>query len=120
LLNQSDLGGPVGQLALHTVLLGVEGNILRLGMKSAHDGFLSEPLLEQLAKRLGKTLGRPVRVRIEKVGNGTESPADALAKANESRRQEAREGLQSDPAVQSLIDTFGARIISDSVRPLER
>ncbi|MGB0135173.1 DNA polymerase III subunit gamma/tau [Dokdonella sp.] len=120
LLQRCELGGPVGQLGLHTVLLGVDGNMLRLGLKAAHEGFASEPLLDLLGKRLGAALGRPVRVRIERAADGAESPADTLAKVHESRRQEARDGLQSDPAVQSLIDTFGARIISDSVRPLER
>lgn len=119
LLNRSELGGPVGQLALHTVLLGVDGHVLRLGLKAMHEGFLSDPLLDLLGKRLGKTLGRAVRIRIERIGDGAESPADLIARVHESRRQEAHERLQSDPAVQSLIDTFGARIISDSVRPQE-
>jgi hypothetical protein len=35
------------------------------------------------------------------------------------KQREAHDGLSSDPAVQSLIETFGARLLSDSVRPLE-
>ncbi|MBL0163121.1 MAG: DNA polymerase III subunit gamma/tau [Xanthomonadales bacterium] len=119
LLDRAELGGPVGQLALHSVLLGVESNLLRLGVKSAHEHFVAPALVELLGKRLGEVLGRAIRIRIETVSDTIESPADARARASASRQQEAQAGLQSDPAVQSLIETFGARLISDSVRPLE-
>ena len=119
LLERAELGGPVGQLALHAVLLGVDGNVLRLGMKAAHEHFASPPLLELLGQRLGAALGRSLRVRVERVADAAESPADSRARASAERRQQAHDGLHADPAVQSLIDTFGARIISDSVRPLE-
>ena len=119
LIERADLGGPAKQIALHSVLLGVEGSLLRLGVKAAHEHLAAPPLVEILAKRLSEVLGRSLRIRIENVTNAAESPADVLARASASRQQEAREGLQADPAVQSLIETFGARLISDSVRPLE-
>ena len=119
LLERAELGGPVGQLALHSVLLGIDGNVLRLGVKSAHEHFISQPLVELLGKRLGDVLGRPLRIRIEQVADAAESPADSRARASASRKQEAQAGLSADPAVQSLIETFGARLISESVRPLE-
>ncbi|HET9031304.1 MAG TPA: DNA polymerase III subunit gamma/tau [Dokdonella sp.] len=119
LIDRADLGGPVKQLALHSVLLGVEGNLLRLGVKSAHEHFIAQPLIELLTKRLGDVLKRPIKIKIENVADAAESPADVNARASASRQQEAHDGLQADPAVQSLIETFGARLISDSVRPLE-
>jgi DNA polymerase-3 subunit gamma/tau len=119
LIERAGLGGPVGQLALHAILLGIDGNALRLGMKSMHEHLASAPMVELLEKRLGETLGRSVRVRIEKVSDTGESPADTRARAAATRQQEAHDGLNADPVVQSLIDTFGARIIPDSVRPLE-
>ena len=119
LLDRAELGGPVRQLALHSVLLGVDGSLLRLGVKSAHEHVVAPALIELLGKRLGEVLGRPIRIRIETVSDTAESPADVRARADASRQQQAHAGLQSDPAVQSLIETFGARLISDSVRPLE-
>jgi DNA polymerase III subunit gamma/tau len=119
LLGRAELGGPVGQLALHSVLLGVDGNLLRLGVKAAHEHFVAPALTELLAKRLGELLGNPIRIKIENVADDAESPADLRARASASRQQEAHAGLHADPAVQSLIETFGARLISDSVRPLE-
>ena len=119
LLDRAELGGPVRQLALHSVLLGVEGSLLRLGVKSAHEHVVAPALIELLGKRLGETLGHPIRIKIETVSDAVESPADVRARADASRQQQAHAGLQSDPVVQSLIETFGARLISDSVRPLE-
>ncbi|MEP6882608.1 MAG: DNA polymerase III subunit gamma/tau C-terminal domain-containing protein, partial [Dokdonella sp.] len=119
LIDRADLGGPAKQIALHSVLLGVDGNLLRLGVKSAQEHLIAPPMVDLLAKRLSDVLRRPVKIKIENVADGAESPADVHARANASRHQEAREGLQSDPIVQSLIETFGARLISDSVRPLE-
>ena len=120
LLERCELGGPLGQLALNTVLLAIDGDVLRLGLKSVHEHLASPKLIEQLGRELGAALARPLRVRIERVADAAESPADARARSSAARRQEAHDGLHADPAVQSLIDTFGARIIDDSVRPLEK
>jgi DNA polymerase-3 subunit gamma/tau len=120
LLNRCELGGPLGQLALNTVLLGCEGEVLRLGLKSVHEHLATPRLVERLGEKLGAALGRTLRIRVERVADGAESPADAMAKSSEARLQQAHEGLHADPAVQSLIDTFGARIIGESVRPLEK
>ena len=120
LLERCELGGPLGQLALNTVLLAIDGDVLRLGLKSVHEHLASPKLIEQLGRELGAALARPLRVRIERVADAAESPADTRARSSAARRQEAHDGLHADPAVQSLIDTFGARIIDDSVRPLEK
>ncbi len=123
LVERSSLGGPVGQLALHAVLCGVDGNVLRLGLKSMHEHLASPQMIELLEKRLGDTLGRAIRVRTERIrdaGDVPESPADMRARNAATRQQEAHDGLHSDPVVQSLIDTFDARILPDSVRPLEK
>jgi DNA polymerase III subunit gamma/tau len=88
-------------------------------VKAAHEHFVAPALTELLARRLGELLGSTIRIKIEEVADGAESPADLRARASASRQQEAHAGLRADPAVQSLIETFGARLISDSVRPLE-
>jgi DNA polymerase-3 subunit gamma/tau len=123
LVERSSLGGPVGQLALHAVLCGTEGNVLRLGLRSIHEHLASIPMIDLLERRLGESLGRQIRVRIERIddaANVPESPADRRARNAAERQQEAQDGLHSDPVVQSLIDTFDARILPDSVRPLEK
>jgi DNA polymerase-3 subunit gamma/tau len=123
LVERSSLGGPVGQLALHAVLLGVDGNVLRLGLKAGHEHLASSMMVELLEKRLSESLGRAIRVRIEKVaeaGSVAESPADTRARNAATRQQQAHDGLHADPVVQSIIDTFDARILPESVRPLEK
>jgi DNA polymerase-3 subunit gamma/tau len=119
LIERAALRGPVGQLAQHAVLLGSDGGALRLGMKAMHSHFAAPGIVTLLEQRLGDALGRTVRVRIETVSDAGESPADARARASAERRREASDALHGDPVVQSLIDTFGARLVADTVRPLE-
>ncbi|MBN8481766.1 MAG: DNA polymerase III subunit gamma/tau [Xanthomonadales bacterium] len=119
LIERAGLRGPVGQLAQHAVLLGVDGGSLRLGMKAMHGHFADGGIVAMLEQRLGEALGRPVRVRIETITDAVESPADSRARVQADRRREASDALHGDPVVQSLIDTFGARVIPDTVRPVE-
>ena len=119
LVSAADLGGAVRQLAMNAVLLGVDGSVLRLGVKASHEHLVSPSLIEQLGKKLAEAMGSTVRVRIEKASEVVESPADAQARVSADKQREAHDGLSSDPAVKSLIETFGARLLSDSVRPLE-
>ncbi len=119
LIARAGLGGPLGQLAQHAVLLGTEGATLRLGMKAMHAHLASPNLVAQLEQRLGDALARSVRVRFENVADAVASPADLRAQATVTRRQAAQDALSGDPVVQSLIDTFDARLITESVRPLE-
>ena len=119
LIERAALRGPVGQLAQHAVLLGSDGGALRLGMKAMHSHFAAPGIVTLLEQRLGDALGHTVRVRIETVSDAGESPADARARASAERRREASDALHGDPVVQSLIDTFGARLVADTVRPLE-
>ncbi|HNR23534.1 MAG TPA: DNA polymerase III subunit gamma/tau [Steroidobacteraceae bacterium] len=119
LIARTDLRGPVGQLAQQAVLLGTEGSLLRLGLAAIHEHLAAPRMVAQLEEKLGETLARPVKVRFEMVAAVVDSPADQRARAQASRRREAHEALQGDPAVQSLIDTFSGRLIPDSVRPQE-
>ncbi len=50
---------------------------------------------------------------------GAESPAEQQTRTDSTRRQAAEDSLRSDPFVQSLEQTFGARVIANSVRPVD-
>lgn len=117
LIERARLGGPLGQLAQHSVLLAIEDGVVRLGLRAEHDHLAAGPLVEMLEGRLSDALGRPVRVRFEKQGSDAESPAARRARLEAARLQEAEEALRSDPQVQSLIEHFSGRLVPNSIRP---
>ncbi|GAA0719941.1 DNA polymerase III subunit gamma/tau [Dokdonella soli] len=119
LIERAELRGPVGQLARHASLVAIEERLVRLALKPAHEHLAVGPMVAQLEQRLGAALGREVKVKFERDTGGSESPAEQRARADNSRRQAAADAVHGDPLVQSLIDTFGARVIPESVRPAD-
>lgn len=119
LIDRAELRGPVGQLALHSTLVGIDDHVVRLALKPAHEHFAVGPMVAQLEQRLSAALGRDLKVKFERDSGGTESPAEQRVRADQSRRQAAEEAVRGDPVVQSLIDTFDARVIPESVRPAQ-
>jgi len=119
LIERAELRGGVGQLARHASLVAIDGKLVRLALKAAHEHLAVGPLVAQLEQRLGTVLGGNVKVKFERDNGGAESPADRHARTESSRRQAAEEAVRDDPVVQSLIETFDARVISGSVRPAD-
>jgi DNA polymerase-3 subunit gamma/tau len=119
LIERAELRGGVGQLARQASLVAIEGKLVRLALKAAHEHLAVAPLVAQLEQRLGTVLGANVKVKFERDNGGAESPADRHARNESSRRRAAEEAVRGDPVVQSLIETFDARVISGSVRPAD-
>jgi len=119
LIERAQIGGPLGELARNSTLIAIEGKLVRLAAKSAYEHLAAGPLHAQLEHKLASVLGGEVRVKFERDHGGAESPAEQQARNDSSRRQAAEEAVRGDPLVQSLIDTFGARVISGSVRPAD-
>lgn len=119
LIDRAELGGPAGELARNSSLIAIEGGLVRLALRATHEHLAEGPWLATLEQRLGAVLGQPVKVRFERGQGGGESPAEQRARVDHERRQAAEVAVHGDPVVQSLIDTFGARVVPDSVRPVD-
>ncbi|MGA9333398.1 MAG: DNA polymerase III subunit gamma/tau [Rudaea sp.] len=116
LIQDAGLRGPLGQLAQHAALLGIDNGIVRLALKAEFAHLSSPPLIEQMQEKLAAALGRPIKVLIEKSAPTTDTPADVVARENDARQQAAELALDEDPFVQTMIRDFGARVIPDSIR----
>ena len=119
LIRRAELGGPLGQFARNATLVAIEGALVRLAVKDSHEHLAVGPLVAQLEQKLGSALGGRVRIKFERAAGGAESPAEQQSRAETTRRQTAEDSLRSDPFVQSLEQTFGARLIPNSVRPVD-
>lgn len=119
LIRRAELGGPLGQFARQTTLVSIDGTLVRLAIKAAHEHLASPPVVMQLEQKLGAVLGGKVKVKFERDNGNAESPADQHTRTETARRQAAEEALRGDPVVQSLIETFDARVVAGSVRPTD-
>jgi DNA polymerase-3 subunit gamma/tau len=116
LIEAAGLKGPVGQLALHASLIAIEGGVVRLALKPVHEHFSAPPLVAMMEQKLSALVGRPLKVRFEKVAGEIEAPAEIAERDRSMRQRAAEESLAGDPGVQSLLREFGGRLVSDSVK----
>jgi DNA polymerase-3 subunit gamma/tau len=119
LVNALQVTGLARELASHSELLAVEGDLFRL--RVAIKSYAEAASVERLRAALTQHFGRPMRVSVE-VGS-TAGAATAAARAEQARneRQKAAEqAILSDPFVQELIENFGAQVEPQTIRPREK
>ena len=117
LIEKANLLGPVGELARHSLLLGIEGDRVRLRIKESHQDLTSGTMATMLEQRLGDALGRPIRASYEIVSDISGTPAEKRVEADAARQRQAEEAIRNDPVGRSLVDNFNARLVADSVQP---
>jgi len=117
LIEKAGLRGPVGQLAQHSALVSIDGDLVRLALKPGHEDMHSAAMIAQMAEKLGAALGRAVKVRYDKAPSAADTPADVAARDRAERQQSAERALGADPFVQALIRDFDARVIPESIKP---
>jgi DNA polymerase-3 subunit gamma/tau len=121
LIAAAGLRGPIGQLAQHAALLGIDDGVVRLELKPDHEHLRAPLLVTQLQDALGKALDRAVTVRFEKSAAAPrQTPADIARDQRSARQQAAEQALEADPLVQGMIRDFGARVIPESIKAVEK
>ncbi|HEY7871432.1 MAG TPA: DNA polymerase III subunit gamma/tau C-terminal domain-containing protein, partial [Rudaea sp.] len=121
LIAAAGLRGPIGQLAQHAALLGIDAGVVRLELKPDHEHLRAPLLVTQLQDALGKALGSAVTVRFEKsAAVPRQTPADIARDQRSARQQAAEQALEADPVVQGMIRDFGARVIPESIKAAEK
>jgi DNA polymerase III subunit gamma/tau len=119
ILAQLDVAGLTRQLANNCVLIGRQGNVLRLGLDPRNNMMRAASAVDKLTQALSKHFGAAMRLEFEAPVSGGETPAQAEQRAVVEELDNARQSLESDPAVRALRETFGATLLPDSVRPLK-
>jgi len=121
LIAQAGLRGPLGMLAQNAVLRGREGQTLVLALDAVHMHMAVEPMVSQMAERIGQALGESIRLRFvtSEQGVAAQTPAARAAQAREVAQSTAEQAIEDDPLVQSLKRDFGARVVPQSVKPID-
>jgi DNA polymerase III subunit gamma/tau len=118
MVSQLELSGAARQLANHSVFLGRQGGVMRLGLDPRNRLLQTPATEERLAQALSRLLGEPVRLEFQPAGAG-ETPALLARRASEAELSAARTAFEEDPAVKGLRERFGATVLQDSVRPVK-
>ncbi|KJV36942.1 DNA polymerase III subunit gamma/tau [Luteibacter yeojuensis] len=120
IVERAHLRGPIGQLAQNCTLRGVDGEAMVMALQPQHMHLAVEPLTSQMEEKVSNALGRRVRFRFVAEGGALNTPADRRAQAASDAQANAEASMETDPLVQALKRDFGARVIPQSIKPVER
>jgi DNA polymerase-3 subunit gamma/tau len=113
------LGGIASQLASHCVFESWDGETLSLLLDQAHRQLRVGQAEARLQAGIGQALGKAVKLRITEAVPESETPAMRQVREQRERQRQAQSEMANDPLVRELEEHFSARLVSDSVRPLD-
>jgi DNA polymerase-3 subunit gamma/tau len=118
-IERANLRGPIGQLAQNSSLREVEGDTMVLALEPRHMHLAVEPLTSQMEEKVSHALGRRIRFRFVADRGNLGTPAERRAQAMSDAQANAEASMEADPLVQTLRRDFDARVIPQSIKPVE-
>jgi DNA polymerase-3 subunit gamma/tau len=118
-IERANLRGPIGQLAQNSSLRELDGEGMVLALQPSHMHLAVEPLTSQMEEKVSHALGRRVRIRFIADHGNLGTPAERRAQAQVDAQANAVASMETDPFVQTLKREFDARVIPQSIKPVE-
>ncbi|MGE7136361.1 DNA polymerase III subunit gamma/tau [Luteibacter sp. NPDC031894] len=118
-IERANLRGPIGQLAQNCSLREIDGESMVLALTPSHMHLAVEPLTSQMEEKVSHALGRRIRFRFVADRGNLGTPAERRAQAASDAQANAEASLEADPLVQTLKRDFDARVIPQSIKPVE-
>jgi len=119
LLGRLKLSGAVRELARNLQLAAREGSDWRFLIPEDVKYLGSKRLVSELQSELSTQLGQPVNLALDSVRQAVASPAVASEQAELRQKSDAEHAIEEDPTVRALKERFDARILEDSIQPLQ-
>jgi DNA polymerase-3 subunit gamma/tau len=119
LVEQLPLQGVVRALAGNCALIRREGNTFHLALAPAHASLRNAKLEERLQEALSAYLGEKVKLLFNVTQPAGATPVALQERASQDRLRSAQEAIAQDSHVKTLQEMFGARIVPDSIRPVD-
>jgi DNA polymerase-3 subunit gamma/tau len=113
------LEGTVRNLARNCVLRERGDTVWKLALRPGHQVLLSDERVKHMEQALADYLSRPVKLDVSVSEQASGTPDELAAEQQQARVQAARQALEQDPVVQALLQDFGGRLDTDSIRPNE-
>jgi DNA polymerase-3 subunit gamma/tau len=118
LIGKLKLGGMARMLAQHAELARFSADAVALRVPEVHRHLLEKPYREKLQAALEEHFGRRLRVAFEVGDSSGRTPAEEEDRERQSRLKQAVESIDRDPFVRELVESFDARVIDESIRPV--
>ncbi len=118
LLDQLKIGGMARMLAQHSAPGGWDGQALHLHVPEMHRHLLEKPYRDKLQAALEEHFKRRLRVEFTLGQPNGQTPAEVEDRARQMRQAAAVQAIDRDPFVRELVESFDARVIDESIRPL--
>ncbi|MFC0269685.1 DNA polymerase III subunit gamma/tau [Kushneria aurantia] len=115
------LSGMTANLVANCVVDSDDGRALTLRLDPSQSAMNADVHRERLAAALeGAGESRRVMIEVNEIDPQLETPARHRERLEQQRRQRAVEALEHDPHIQSLQQTFGARLLERTVTSFEQ
>jgi len=119
IIEELGLTGMARMLAQHSELVEQDADRLVLMVPEAHRHLLDKPYRDKLQAALEERFGRKLRVEFT-LGQATgNTPAEREDQERQARQRTAIEAIDRDPFVRELVENFDARVVDESIRPLQ-
>jgi len=110
--------GMPGNLASHGAM-SREGDTITLLIDQGHARLLNSRHEEKILAALRNRFGDSIQLRIEQGESGPDTPAAYEERQRKARQEAAEASIRKDPVVQSIVERFEARVVEESIRPVE-
>jgi DNA polymerase-3 subunit gamma/tau len=115
----SGMKGAAKQLAENAAFVDFNAGVLRLSLEAGLDYLRSERSLIELTSVLERKCGAPPKIVFENALAASETLQQRSHRQRDARQTAAEENFMNNPDVQRLIQQHGAKVVPDSIRPLD-
>lgn len=110
--------GMPGNLASHGAM-SRDGDVITLTIDEGHARLLNSRHEEKILAALRSRFGDSIQLRTEQGNPGPDTPAAYEERQRKARQEAAEASIHRDPVVKSIVERFEARVVEDSIRPVE-
>ncbi|MBA3485989.1 MAG: DNA polymerase III subunit gamma/tau [Lysobacter sp.] len=119
LIATSGLRGPGRLLAEHAGFVGYRDGVLSLSLAEEDALLRNDGAIKMVCQALAPTLGEGLRISFESATRPAESLRERNERVRDQRQVSAEQAFMTDPDVKRLMQKHGARLVPDSIRPLD-
>lgn len=109
--------GMPGNLASNAAM-SRHGDEIVLTIDEGHARLLNARHEEKIVEALRNRFGDTITLRVDQGDAGGKTPAAWEERQRRARQKAAEEAIRNDPAVQSIVERFEARVVEQSIRPV--